>query len=125
MSNDSAAQIPYRYQIKVQGQLDPDWSDWFSGMVIEHQLGKDGSSMTILTGAIVDQAALRGILHKLWDLNLVLYSVQLLGANDAPHGGQPLDAVAGYPQQRALPHHRHDKLGKQSHNLGGEHQARL
>jgi hypothetical protein len=85
MSEDSADQISYRYQIKVLGQLDPDWSDWFSGMVIEHELDKDGLSLTVLTGTIVDQAALRGILHRLWNLNLVLYSVQLLGASGAPN----------------------------------------
>jgi hypothetical protein len=58
------------YQIKVQGKLDESWSDWFSGMDIACENG-----ITTLTGAVVDQVALRGILSKIWDLNLGLISV--------------------------------------------------
>ena len=57
------------YQIKVQGKLDESWSDWFSGMTITFE-----SSITTLTGPVADQSALRGILSKIWDLNLVLIS---------------------------------------------------
>jgi hypothetical protein len=60
------------YQIVVQGNLDPSWSDWFSGMTIAFTAGPDGTLTTTLTGAVADQAALRGILSKLWDLNLTL-----------------------------------------------------
>jgi hypothetical protein len=58
------------YQIKVQGKLDESWSDWFSGMTITF-----GSGITKLTGPVADQSALRGILSKIWDLNLTLISV--------------------------------------------------
>ena len=58
------------YQIKVQGQLDERWSGWFNGMAIAFD-----SDATTLTGAVADQSALRGILTKLWDLNLALISV--------------------------------------------------
>ena len=64
------------YQIKVIGDLHNKWSDWFSGLKIESERQSDGSKITILKGAIKDQAALRGILSKLLDLNLVLISVQ-------------------------------------------------
>jgi len=67
------------YQIKVEGRLDASWSDWFNDMTITLD-----SDTTTLTGAIADQSALRGILNKLWDLNLVLVSVNRL--NDL--GGQ-------------------------------------
>ncbi len=62
------------YQIKVRGRLDKSWSDWFDRMAIT----QEGSDNTTLTGPIVDQAALRGILCKIWDLNLKLVSVMLL-----------------------------------------------
>jgi hypothetical protein len=58
------------YQIKVQGQLDEHWSAWLNGMTLIFE-----DEATILTGAIADQSALRGILTKLWDLNLELISV--------------------------------------------------
>ena len=63
------------YQIKVQGRLDERWSGCFSGMALTCQ-----SDATILTGPVADQSALRGILSKLWDLNLVLISVIRLSA---------------------------------------------
>ena len=63
------------YQIKVRGRLDARWSDWFGGMAIACEVGCDGLPVTTLTGPVVDQAALRGILWKLWDLNLRLISV--------------------------------------------------
>jgi hypothetical protein len=61
---------PLTYQIKVQGQLDRDWSDSFSGMAISLQ-----GDHTTLTGLVSDQAALRGMLNRMWDLNLTLISV--------------------------------------------------
>jgi len=66
---------PVTYQIRVEGRLDEKWSDWFSGMMITFECGSDASCVTTLTGAVVDQAALRGILEKTWDLNLTLISV--------------------------------------------------
>ena len=65
---------PIHYQIKVKGQLDPRWSEWFEGLTISHEA--DGS--TLLAGPVVDQAALYGILLKLHDLNLPLLSVILV-----------------------------------------------
>jgi len=61
---------PTVYQIKMQGRLDESWSGWFDGMTVT----SDGDTTT-LTGAVADQSALRGILTKLWDLNLALVSV--------------------------------------------------
>lgn len=63
------------YEITVKGTLDAAWSDWFNGMTITIEEGRDGESFTILNGWIHDQAALRGMLNKLWDLNLTLLSV--------------------------------------------------
>jgi len=62
---------PTIYQIKVKGHLEARWSDWFDGLTITHQ--ENGE--TILSGPIVDQAALHGLLIKVRDLGLVLLSV--------------------------------------------------
>ena len=66
---------PVTYQIKVKGRLDGKWSDWFDGMALTYQTGGDGCAVTLLTGAVVDQAALYGMLSKIRDLNLHLISV--------------------------------------------------
>ena len=63
------------YQIKVQGKLDDKWSDWFGGMTVTVQSESNDAPTTTLTGAVADQSALRGILSKIWDLNLPLISV--------------------------------------------------
>ena len=72
MSDDSDKR--WIYYITVQGRLDQSWSHWFNGMAIECQ-GVDEAATTTLTGLVVDQPALRGLLNKLWDLNLTLVSV--------------------------------------------------
>ncbi len=69
-------QPPTCYQIIVSGCLRDKWSDWFSGLTITSENLPDGSPITYLTGPLKDQAALRGVLIKLWDLNLLLISVQ-------------------------------------------------
>jgi hypothetical protein len=64
-----------KYQIKVQGSVDPSWSDWFNGMEVSLETERDAGCVTTFTGAVADQASLRGILNHLWDLNLTLLSV--------------------------------------------------
>ncbi len=66
------------YQITVQGKLDEHWSDWFSGLAVPVLNGTGDPPFTTLVGPM-DQAALRGILCKLWDLNLTLVSVRRVG----------------------------------------------
>ena len=63
-----------RYQVMIQGQPDEKWFNWIGGSMlnIQHSHGKN----TVLTLCVPDQAALRGILNKLWDLNLSLVSVE-------------------------------------------------
>jgi len=63
------------YQIKVQGKLDEKWSDWFGGMTVTVQSESNDAAITTLTGAVADQTTLRGILSKIWDLNLTLIYV--------------------------------------------------
>ena len=62
------------YQIRVQGWIGERWADWFDGMTISYQGTEDNSPITTLVGPVVDQAALRSLLTKIWDLNLTLIS---------------------------------------------------
>ena len=64
-----------RYQIRVEGVLDAGWSAWFDGMEVA---GDEGDRQTTITGPVVDQAALHGLLTKVFDLGLPLISVQRL-----------------------------------------------
>lgn len=62
---------PTCYEIRLKGQLDKQWTDWFEGLTIT--LEEDGT--TLLTGPVADQAALHGLLKKVRDLGLPLVSV--------------------------------------------------
>jgi hypothetical protein len=59
------------YQIRIEGHLDDQWADWFSGLAIT--LEEDGN--TLLTGPVADQAALFGLLKKVRDLGMPLISL--------------------------------------------------
>jgi hypothetical protein len=69
---------PQVYQIRVQGQLDERWSGWFEGLAIH--LESEDPLITALTGPVVDQASLRGVLIRIWNLNLSLISVNRVEA---------------------------------------------
>ena len=80
------------YQIRVEGRLDPHWSDWFNGLMIT--LDSEDPPITTLIGAIIDQASLRGILMRIWNLNLSLVSVNRLDNGAHLAAGAPVtDAV--------------------------------
>jgi hypothetical protein len=65
---------PVVYQIQVPGHLDEGWSDWAGGMTITVERKGDGPPVTTLTG-LLDQAALQGVLRRLYSLGLPLISV--------------------------------------------------
>ena len=64
------------FQITVEGKIDASWSDWLGSMQLVSWQESDGRHMTTLSGVLADQAALRGLLIRLWDLNLILRSLQ-------------------------------------------------
>ena len=67
---------PEPYRIRIRGHLDADWSAWFDNLTISQE--DDGT--TALTGPLVDQAALYGLLGRLRDLGATLLSVERLAA---------------------------------------------
>ena len=68
MAND--LDQPMVYQIRIKGHLGPRWTDWFEGMTIT----LEDNGETLLTGPVVDQAALYGLLRKVRDLGMPLIS---------------------------------------------------
>ena len=66
---------PVIYQIRIEGHLDAQWANWFSGLSVSLEENGD----TLLTGPVVDQAALYGLLKKVRDLGLPLVSVNQVG----------------------------------------------
>jgi hypothetical protein len=74
---------PARYEIRLQGRLDPRWATWFDGMTLTV-----AGDTTVLHGPVVDQAALHGMLARLRDLGLPLLSVRRTDG----HVDLPVDA---------------------------------
>jgi hypothetical protein len=73
---------PLVYQIRIQGHLGREWTDWFGGLTIT----LEDNGETLLTGPVVDQAALHGLLRKVRDLGVPLLSVSRVepGQAEAP-----------------------------------------
>ena len=78
MKQELTLDRPAIYQIEVQGYLKEHWSDWFDGMDIVPQISDEGIRVTRLTGTVIDQAALHGLLRKLYDLGMPLLSVSCI-----------------------------------------------
>ena len=75
---------PATYEITVPGELDPSWSDWAGGMAIRAECEGDGPPVTTLTGTVADQAALLGLLRRLYSVGLPLLSVVCVAAGTQP-----------------------------------------
>jgi len=72
------------YEIRVQGHLDQDWSEWFDGLTISY----DPDGNTRLCGSLTDETALHGVLIKVRDLALPLLAVNRIEAPQKEQGGQ-------------------------------------
>lgn len=84
---------PPVYQIRIKGHLDPQWADWFDGLTVT----LEATGETLLTGPVVDQAALHGVLKKVRDLGMPLLSVVCVA---------PAQAVASDVSDVQHPHER-------------------
>lgn len=76
---------PSLYQIVIQGELDESWSELLGEVTFEVKNDPLGKSQTRICGTLPDQATLRGLLTKIWDLNLTIISVNI--EEDISNGG--------------------------------------
>lgn len=82
-----------RYAIRLTGHLDAHWTTWFDGLT----LSREANGTTVISGSMVDQAALHGLLQRVRDLGLPLVSVVRLGADGAGEPKSPgADAGASH-----------------------------
>lgn len=75
------ADRPVIYQIRIKGYLSQQWIDWFDGLTVT----RDEDGNTLLTGPVLDQAALHGLLKKIRDLGMPLLSVNSVGSGTHDH----------------------------------------
>jgi hypothetical protein len=97
---DQAAAIGY--EIIIEGHLSDTWADWFNGLNFEYT----GDGNTILTGTVIDQSALHGLLKKVRDLGLTLLSVNRV----QPSTGEP--ALNTDPEMRVILLEEPDNTGE-------------
>lgn len=87
---------PMVYEIRIEGHLDYRWTDWFEGMTITLEEGGD----TLLTGPVVDQAALHGLLKKVRDLGLPLISVTRVEYGQGDGSDAERQVAPGYSDKK-------------------------
>ncbi|MCP4935633.1 MAG: hypothetical protein GY927_15855 [bacterium] len=78
------------YEIKLKGRLNKSWADWFDGVAFTYE--SDGT--TTLTGEVIDQAALYGLLKKVRDLGVQLISVNRVGFNKVDSANVEINSVS-------------------------------
>jgi hypothetical protein len=81
-TRESPLMVEGQYHIRVKGHLSPQWSDWFDGFTITNS--EEGEAL--LSGIILDQAALYGLLNKISNLGLPLLSVNSVESEEASYG---------------------------------------
>jgi len=69
---------PATYRIEVVGALDESWSDRLGGMIIKTRQRADQSTVTTLTGRMIDQAELTGVINSLYELHLPILKVKIV-----------------------------------------------
>ena len=73
-------------RITVRGRVPPHWSHWLEELQLSYRVSEGGDDVTDLTGTLADQSALRGVLDRIWNLNLTVRSV-ITAPADAGRGG--------------------------------------
>jgi hypothetical protein len=79
MEKNECNDVAIRYEIRIKGHLDHRWAGWFDGLTLTLEDNGD----TLLTGRVVDQAALHGLLRKVRDLGMPLVSVRRVRPSQA------------------------------------------
>ena len=77
MPKENSPVEPPVYQIRIKGHLGAQWETWFEGLTITHEANGDA----LLTGLVLDQATLHGLLKKARDLGMPLLSVNRVEAD--------------------------------------------
>jgi hypothetical protein len=77
MKNEPRISRPSHYAIRIRGILDPRW-EWLEGLTVTHL----ESGETLISGPIIDQAVLHGLIARLRDLNLTLLSVNPIDSGE-------------------------------------------
>lgn len=87
MEDSQEIDLPWVYQIRFLGRLNPSWSGWFNdlNMACETEAGS-GAPVITLTGPVADQAALRSLMNRIWDLNLTIISLARLQRSGTSRG---------------------------------------
>ncbi|HSL46259.1 MAG TPA: hypothetical protein VK897_22685 [Anaerolineales bacterium] len=80
LSSETDLDTPTVYQIRVKSHLGSNWTDWFEGLTITLEENGD----MLITGPVVDQAALHGLLKKVRDLGIPLISVNPIQSIEVP-----------------------------------------
>ena len=63
------------YEIKISGIFDQTWRNWLNADSISDEIQKDGTYVTTIRCSVKDQADLRGLIRKIWNLNLIITSL--------------------------------------------------
>jgi hypothetical protein len=103
MANTHETNKQHIYHIRVAGELDEKWADWFEGFVMASR--ENGE--TLLSGAVVDQAALHGVLDRIHSLGLPLLLVVQTDCpcskKNCPRRGQCRECAAYHAAKKGLP----------------------
>lgn len=87
------------YEIRIKGHLDDRWAGWFEGMT----LSRDANGETRLTGPVIDQAVLHGLLRKVRNLGVILVAVVQLDANQPDRPGANPDGSHHHSEEESEP----------------------
>lgn len=74
------------YRIEISGHMDTHWVSWFAPLEITTEHDSNGRLITVLTGPVSDPSELRGLLVKIWDLNMELVSLTQIEVSDVSGG---------------------------------------
>ncbi len=89
MENSPDTGLPWVYQIKALGQLSRNWSSWLCDLNITCETEEgSGDPVITFTGPVVDQAALRSLMNRIWDLNLTVISLARLQRSRTGQGSR-------------------------------------